>query len=302
MSLRVAGWLIVIVAFGCAGPSRKARHVEAVVDAVTRDAELLLAAGQPAAALRLARAVDRVDPERGLVRRLRERGATSPAPTPLLGDVASGREPLERPTWERVALWLPDRLLDIADLVSFDLAFGPGLWLDVHLTHFAQLAGGAKETSGLGWHEERSLGLQKSQHRGLAVFGFGEQLRYQHLFGTNSGLVASGRHAGAHEPGDPYYRELRDYWELGASAQLLIVGLEADLHPVEFWDLLAGLAGFDPGADDLASTRAWEPGQQMRLRLEALHEIAIDPRSLADYAAYKARREVEAAASDPAAP
>jgi len=270
----------------CASSSgRQPSQVHGVVEGVSADAWQLLRNGHPIAALRAARAVDRLLPERGLEAALRrELPPETLARAERPGAWRGAREPLARPLWERAALWLPDRLLDVCDLVSVELDVGVGLRVDLHATQYLPLAGGSAQGVGLGWHPERSLGLSLfTRSEDWTTF---EHTRYLSLNGTRSGLVASGLIDGIPDADEPYYHDLGDRWAIGANAHLLLLGVALDVHPRQFWDLLAGFVGFDPWDDDLASTRPFEPDAQMRLRLEALHEVLIDTRGREEYAAW----------------
>ena len=65
-------------------------------------------------------------------------------------------------------MWLPDRLMDLADVVSFDVGLGAGVGLDAHVTRAAQLGAEAGASMGLGWHPQRSLGL-RMRHAPFAI-------------------------------------------------------------------------------------------------------------------------------------
>ena len=51
------------------------------------------------------------------------------------------------------------------------------------------------------------------------------------------------------------YQEYLDYWAIGAKVGAGILGVEFEFHTVELADFLGGWFFWDPGNDDLATTR-----------------------------------------------
>ena len=62
------------------------------------------------------------------------------APQPLLGSSHAMRPALKRPVYQRALLYLPDRALDLLDVISLGNGFGNGAFVDVHATRALQLA------------------------------------------------------------------------------------------------------------------------------------------------------------------
>jgi hypothetical protein len=147
-------------------------------------------------------------------------------------------------------------MLDLLDIATFDVHLGMGGFIDVHFTRAVQLVGGVRTTGGVGLHEQRSLGLKSQAEAGLAVLMAGAHSYGGGLIGTSGAKGASSSTVGLHRPGDPVYQQLRDYWAIGASATAGLVGLEAELHPLQIVDFLAGWFAIDLLRDDFAHTRA----------------------------------------------
>ncbi len=172
-----------------------------------------------------------------------------------LGMNRKPRPQLERSLGRRALLWLPDRLLDLLDIVSFDVHFGPGAFADVHVTRALQVAGGFRATGGLGIHDQRSIGMKSQADAGLTLIALGTYTYGATLVGTSGTHGSTDSWSGLHQPSSPLYQELRDYWALGASATAVFIGAEADFHPLQLADFLAGLVGIDFLNDDFAHTR-----------------------------------------------
>jgi hypothetical protein len=249
--------LAALIAAACASPVPP-HEVERLAGLALDAAEGHLADGNPAEAAELVNAVLVADPDHGRAQRLHEL-ATGREETayahPWLGSNFARRAPVDRSPAARVLLFLPDRLLDLADVVSLDVHLGFGLFANVHATRAAQLGLGSRGVRGFGWHEKRSLGVRTVDESSLTLLAFGGEATAGALEGTSGVFAWSEQMGGLHEPGDPLYQGVRDYWGLGAAATILLLGLDVELHPVQLADFAAGLAGADPLNDDLGRTR-----------------------------------------------
>lgn len=281
---------------GCVNTgTRKPLMVEGLLAQARRDAEALAQAGDWYGARRISDLVLRAVPEDEAMSALR---ASTPEPVAALlepshvGSNRARRLPVERPLWQRIALYLPDRLLDLCDVVSFDLAFGIGLFADVHVTRAAQLGAGARTSLGLGWHEGRSLGRLLLAESGMSYLGQDVQA----FGGGTSDVFGIGRLDGMHSPLDPLYQDWRDYWAVGAGAHLVFLGVSVDVHPLQLADFVAGLVGLDWLDDDMARTRATPSLGRERARLMiALQELLRDEQGLARWRAHRDERAASAA-------
>jgi len=238
-----------------------------------------LAADEPLAGLRIARGLEAFDPT------LAEFSARLAAAPPevraqfeheRLGVNVSVRRDEDTGFWTRAAWWLPDRVLDLCDVVSFDLRLGYGLAVDVHATRAAALGLGAAAGIGLGWHDQRSLGVRVAQYNGWRLGSSGGGFDWGFDVGTGERRVGGARREPGAQSSDLIYQEWRDYWSLGASAHGLLLGVEVDLHPIELADFFGGLVGFDLGHDDQGSTRAEPLYGTSGLALQTLRESLID--------------------------
>lgn len=187
----------------------------------------------------------------------------------LLGMNRKFRPQVERSVGARALLWLPDRLLDLVDVVTVGIHLGPGAFADAHVTRAFQVSAGFRTTGGLGLHDHRSLGMKSQAEAGLNVIAVGAQSYAGALMGTTGTRGSSDSSKGLNRPSAPVYQQLRDYWAVGASGTAGILGVEVDLHPLQLADFFAGIVGFDFLNDDLARTRG--------LKLDAVeNKLLID--------------------------
>jgi hypothetical protein len=173
----------------------------------------------------------------------------------MLGMNRTFRPQVERSAHTRALLWIPDRLLDLLDVVTVGVHLGTGAFADAHVTRAVQVGAGFRTTGGLGVHDHRSIGMKSQAEAGLTVIAIGAHSYAGALIGTSGTRGSADSSKGIHRPSAPLYQQFRDYWALGANATAGIVGVEVDFHPLQLADFLAGIIGFDFLNDDLAHTR-----------------------------------------------
>ncbi|RKY22412.1 MAG: hypothetical protein DRQ55_01245 [Planctomycetota bacterium] len=191
----------------------------------------------------------------------------------------------------KLGWYLPDRLLDILDLVSFDVHFGLGAYVDVHATRIVKADLGVRNVAGVGWHNHRSLGILNQADATAGFMPFGTRAYTATQAGTSGVQTGSWSLAGMHEPTDDLYKEFVDYWAAGASATAGIVGVSVDLHPIEAFDMLAGWALFDPANDDFGRTRGNRLTDSERGIIKTLGQIRRSADEMIAYDNFKAAQE-----------
>ena len=155
----------------------------------------------------------------------------------------------------RLVMYLPDRVFDLLDLVTFDVHLGPGAFADVHVTRRIQAAAGLRATMGVGAHDQRSIGLKNQSEAGFSVLTFGTQTVAGTTVGTSGVHTGAESMAGLHSPRNSLYQDLRDFWAIGVSVTAGLAGAEVDIHPVQLFDFIGGILLLDFARDDFATTR-----------------------------------------------
>jgi hypothetical protein len=214
---------------------------------------------------------------------------------PYLGSNFAKRPTVERSLPARVLLYLPDRLLDLTDVMSVDLHIGLGAFANLHITRAAQLGVGLRGIGGVGWHDHRSLGFQGQAESGVALPGVGAQAFSGAVAGTSGAFAAADASAGVHRPSDRVYQRLRDYWAVGAGITAGAAGVDFDLHPIELADFVVGFIGLDLLHDDFAQTRGLALTRRERTLVRSLSEIQGSPETLETYRAMRQTRPPTAA-------
>ena len=206
---------------------------------------------------------------------------------PLLGSNLRRRPQVDRSVAAHVFLYLPDRLLDLLDCVSFDVHLGLGVLANVHVTRAVQVGVGGRAVGGIGWHDHRSLGFLGATESEAVLPGIGTQAYAGGLVGTSGVFGCADTLAGLHRPSKRIYQNMRDYWAVGASVTALVAGVDVDLHPVEFADFLVGFSTFDFLHDDFAATAGLGTTAEEDEQLKVLTSIRRSGKTMEAYAAWK---------------
>jgi hypothetical protein len=282
---------LLLATAGCAS-TRAPEEVDGLLDRAATRARVLHELGRPGEAAQFVHAIALVDPLRPGLDALRtEVGVHDDRlRNPWLGSNVRPRLDRSTDVWESIALYLPDRVLDLLDIVSFDVHVGLGVYANVHVTRAMQFGAGARGVAGIGWHDQRSLGLELQGEAGLWALAFASEAYGGLLTGT-SGVVAGGQGlTGLVEPTDMVFQEYRDYWAVGAGVTLLVVGVDVDLHPVELADALVGFTTIDFLHDDFAGTRGLRLNSDDEEVLSALGAVSARPRHLRAYQEWASAR------------
>lgn len=131
----------------------------------------------------------------------------------------------------KVVMYIPNRILDLIDIVRLRVRFGPGIAVDARVTQLAAVHVGAYDTVYLGLPGPRNRRTPK-----LPV-GFERQ----------SGAPVKVVDSTDNDNFGPDYGPA----EIDLGAQVLIVGVDAGVEPFELLDFVAGLFFIDLRNDDL---------------------------------------------------
>ena len=124
-----------------------------------------------------------------------------------------------------IVMYIPNRVIDVFDMVRFGVDVGPGIGLDGQATDALQARAIAQTSVGAGFQSFRHTPIQTGVQSALGV-----------------GPVSSDAQVGG------WYRSATDF-RLGAHAA--IVGAHAAVDPVEIADLVLGFLLIDIRDDDL---------------------------------------------------
>ncbi len=166
----------------------------------------------------------------GMVR-AEEAAASPPAAEPPPAVAAGMRARPRHGLGHKLLLYLPNRLLDLADIVRFRLRLGLGLAADARLTIYA--------ANFIGQYDAVYAGFPGPRRQPVLPRPAGRE--------ALKGLMVMGVDATDKTPHPPRYTDS----EMTLGVQALVVGLDAGLDPIEIGDFLAGWALIDIAGDDL---------------------------------------------------
>jgi hypothetical protein len=165
---------------------------------------------------------------------------------------------------------------DFMDIFGLRIAVGIGLGAYVRATEWVQLGmmwRGPSETSLVG--NSGSVRTEGFRVRGVPCAMFGTIGRYGGLWSEYSHEVMLPGYTNRNDVVPPIRREifagvvptdgLADDWEasFGVGVHAVVLGVEAEVRPLQFFDFLAGLLGYDPSGDDVP---VLESGEAARAR------------------------------------
>jgi len=152
---------------------------------------------------------------------------------PLLGHTAEEETSAAQPhgMLHKVVMYIPNRLLDILDVVRLRVRVGPGTAADVRVTNLA--------AAFIGSYETVYAGLPGPRNGPVPKLPVGLESR--------SGVQVSIADVTAEDDLGPDYGPA----EIGLGVQVLIVGADAGVEPLELLDLVTGIFLIDLRADDL---------------------------------------------------
>lgn len=130
----------------------------------------------------------------------------------------------------KLLLYIPNRVLDLLDMVRIRLRVGPGLALDLRATEAADLF--------VGTYGSVYAGLPGPRMRRMPVLPVGLESR--------TGVEVSVADVSTGLGVGPDYSPT----EIGAGVQLLIVGADVGFDPMEIVDFIGGFFLWDPRRDD----------------------------------------------------
>lgn len=145
---------------------------------------------------------------------------------------ADPEPPKERTIGHKLVFYVPNRVLDVFDVVRLRARVGPGIAVGVRATEWADAYAGL--------YAAGYVGLPGPRNRRTPKLPFGIE--------SKTGIEASKADLST---GlfvlDPDYGPA----EVGLSAHVLLVGADVGVEPVQLVDLLAGFVLLDPKHDDL---------------------------------------------------
>ena len=166
---------------------------------------------------------------------------------------ASASTPSSRSLGRAILLYLPNRVLDVLDLISLEVGVGFNPHLNIHVTQAVQLGLGTGTNFSLVKDYSRQYGTAMTLEREFSLpFYTSCQQSVRSPMGTV--IPVEYNKVGMPSRDDEMFQSgAKDYWAIGFDSWILLFlgKAHADVHPVELADLVAGFLGVDFRHDDL---------------------------------------------------
>ncbi|MFZ2654999.1 MAG: hypothetical protein WAX69_08770 [Victivallales bacterium] len=180
-----------------------------------------------------------------------EKMAAAPAPAPARPAEARKESSSDRYSIAKtVVMYLPNRIIDLLDIVTMDVGAGASFGADVRVTRWFQLGGMTIDRYFVGKNCSRQFGGGYEAGWNYEMFCVDSEFKYvDYTSGTMHKYVVKRKPLGLARFSENTFEKSRDFWEIGANAGWL-VSVGVAMHPVELADFLTGLFLIDLKKDD----------------------------------------------------
>ncbi len=148
-----------------------------------------------------------------------------------------------------VLMWLPNRLLDLADCFSLGVGLGVDVGFNAQVTQLCRFGASTGGYSLIDWTYRRQVGFAVQSGWDISFLWFGvEDIVRDNVTGTMKPYWIDA--VGIQMPFDSAYASgCRDYWAIGAEIGLFS-NVRAYIHPIEIADFICGLFFIDVISND----------------------------------------------------
>lgn len=152
----------------------------------------------------------------------------------------------KKSTLHKALMYLPNRLLDLSDIISLELGFGPEISLELTCTEWLQFGGYYGDRYFIEKGYDRQYGGGYHTGYNLAAFSFKDELAYtDYTFGTVRPYVILREDSLTPDPQEKVFKRNNvDFWRMGIHAGW-IFDVEVNLHPLEVADFFTGIFLYD---------------------------------------------------------
>jgi hypothetical protein len=153
---------------------------------------------------------------------------------------------------DMLILYLPNRGMDLLDILDLSLGFGPAVKAKVWATRYMSFGGGIGGTAKVikGYNRQYGAGLESGWSASFLMLTAENTQLYnttrgvQKYFEYNTGIPSLDDNV------YNFWRGPRDMFSIGAEVALF-GEVDVEVHPFELVDFLAGLFCLDPKGDDI---------------------------------------------------
>ncbi|NOY75726.1 MAG: hypothetical protein GXP32_08025 [Kiritimatiellaeota bacterium] len=152
---------------------------------------------------------------------------------------------------DTLLLYIPNRLVDMVDMFSLTLGFGPAIGVEGHCTKYLSIGGEIGATAQVVKGVNRQYGFCRSNGWDVSFLMIGAESReVDEPIGSVKKYFfrATGVPSMTKNPYD-FHNGAKDFWSVGAKLAALIE-MQFEIHPVEIADFILGWVFIDIKGDD----------------------------------------------------
>ena len=160
--------------------------------------------------------------------------------------------PGHQESWkDRLILYVPNRLVDLADIFDLSVGFGPKVKAKVWATRYMAFGAGIGTSAKIikGYNRQYGFGLESGENISFAMFSADDTKMYETTRGVQKYFIYDFGIPSIDDKVYNFWRGPRDIFSIGVELALGVDG-KAELHPFEIVDFLAGIFFLDPKGDD----------------------------------------------------
>jgi hypothetical protein len=152
---------------------------------------------------------------------------------------------------DTVLLYIPNRLVDFADMFSITLGFGPAIGAEVQLTKYCSLGGEVGPTAQMikGINRQYGFAVQSGWDVGFLMISAENRDREKSIGSVKNYYYYSTGVPSIEKVPYDFHEGAKDFWSIGGKVVALFE-VDAEIHPIEVADFLLGLVFIDLKGDD----------------------------------------------------
>mgnify|MGYP000865071448 CR=1 FL=1 len=154
---------------------------------------------------------------------------------------------------DKLALYVPNRILDILDTFTLNIGVGPTLRAELRATHAFQFGAGAGITAKAIKDINRQYGgaLENGWRWSFSCIRGASYERRNHTRWVEPYFIDDIGFPSPMARYFDYHKGAIDYWEFGGTLGAGLVEVDLSIHPIEMVDAVLGLVLIDIKGDDL---------------------------------------------------
>ena len=155
---------------------------------------------------------------------------------------------------DTVLLYIPNRIVDFADMFSLTLGFGPSIGAEAQVTEYCAFGGQVGPTAQMikGINRQYGFAIQSGWNVNFLMISAEQRDREQAVGSVKNYYYYSTGVPSIEKIPFDFHEGSKDFWAIGGSFSALLE-IDLSVHPVEIADFLLGLVFIDIKGDDFTA-------------------------------------------------